>query len=96
MKGTPGAVTKLAIRVDWFERSSMTVPPPLLMMIAPSNTVQMLSSAPSLMWHAAFVPRMPMVATGVLMVMFSGWVAAIWPEEKTKAPCRAENTKLPS
>ena len=45
---------------------------------------------------ATWVPRMPMVATGVRTSMFSGTLSAISPVTKTKTPSSTETIVLPS
>ena len=93
--GAVGGALKLDTVVVSLVPLMMTEPACVATEISPSSTVNLLSSPAGLISPATLVPRMPIVATGVLTCICVLSVLAIWPEVKTNTPFKIENAELP-
>ena len=96
-----GASKKLCTVVVWNGWLRTSLPAELVITISPVTPspswrrVMTFSSPSAAACTATWVPRMPMVATGVRTVIASEPVLAMAPETKVKTPCTTENDDSP-
>ena len=100
VKDSLGASVALATEVPWKAVFRICTPPSLVTTTSPTNpsassisTTVMSSPVRSI---PTWVPRMPMVATGVSRVMASGSVLATWPLTNVNTPSTTDMDRDPS
>ncbi|MBL6958139.1 MAG: hypothetical protein ISR52_04095 [Rhodospirillales bacterium] len=92
------ALVSCVVAPAWFKTCTpaalLTVSSPTVPLASGSREMVFCSPSAAAV-PATVVPRMPMLATGVLMTMASGLDLAIWPLTKVKTPCTTEVSKVP-